>query len=165
MSDSDKTRIIKANYMLQAKVGKGPLDERVVKKMEEVMQQNTIDFYPLAMEYLDDLKNAIEKTRNGEYDHKQAAEEFTTPVMEIKSNAATFKYDLVGRLANVMMTFLESFDEIDEDVIDIVEAHHKTLTAIISKRMSGDGGQSGKILEDELKAACARYKAKKKESP
>ncbi|MCB1531787.1 MAG: hypothetical protein KDJ35_02845, partial [Alphaproteobacteria bacterium] len=63
--------------------------------------------------------------------------------------------------ANVMLSFLEAVKELDEDVVRIVEAHHKTLSAIVIKKMQGDGGQAGKLMEDELRAACKRYFSKK----
>lgn len=162
MTDPKKPKVIKANYMLQSKVGSGPLDERAVERSQEVMDNNDVDFSPLGMEFLGQLQEAINKSKAGDLDTKQAVQAMTEPVMQLKANAATFRYTLIGNLANVMLSFLEAVKTIDEDVIQIVEAHHKTLNIIVVKKMQGDAGAAGKQMEDELRAACKRYFSKKR---
>lgn len=154
--------VIKASKALQAKVGAGPLDEKVIERCQEVMDNNTVDFAPLALEYLNTLESAIAHAKSGEIDIKKATEEMTAPVMQLKANATTFKYNLIGNLANIMLSFLEGVKELDNDVIAIVSAHHQTLKAIVLKKMNGDGGAVGKTMEEELKGACARYFSKRK---
>lgn len=157
MEDTVEPKIIKANKSLQAKVGTGPLDERTVERCQAVMDNNDVDFTPLGMQFLNELKEATQKAKSGEVDLKQSVQDMTEPVMQLKANAKTFRYTLVGNLANVMLSFLEAIQEMDDGMIEIVDAHHKTLTAIIMKKMQGDGGEYGKQLEDELKSACKRY--------
>lgn len=161
MTEAKKPKIIKANYILQSKVGSGPLDEEVVRRSQEVMDNNNVDFSPLAMDFLKQLQEAIATVKTGKFNTKEAMQAMTEPVMQLKANAATFRYTLLGNLANVMLSFLEAVKELDEDVVRIVEAHHKTLSAIVIKKMQGDGGQAGKLMEDELRAACKRYFSKK----
>lgn len=164
MQETKKPKVIKANYTLQAKVGTGPLDAQKVEACQKVMDNNEVDFAPMATEILNRLGKAIDDARAGKTDLKQAVQEMTEPVMELKANAAIFRYDLIGNLANVMLSFLESVQSLDKTVIEIVNAHHKTLQAIVMKKMQGDGGKYGKQLEQELKDACLRYYQKKRES-
>jgi hypothetical protein len=162
MVESKKARVIKADYSLQARVGSGPLDEAVVEKCQKVMDNNTVDFAPLAMEYLEKLADAIKKARTGNLSKDAAVDAMTAPVMQLKANAAVFRYTLIGNLANVMLSFLESVNEVDKTVLEIVDAHHKTLNAIVVKKIQGTGGNHGTLLEEELKGACKRYFSKKK---
>ncbi len=159
-----KVKVTKADFMLQAKIGSGPLDERVVEACQKVMDRNDVDFTPLAVGFLSELEKAIEDTKKGKLKTKEAVKAMTSPVMQLKANAATFRYELIGNLANVMLSFLESIKSLDEDVISIVEAHQKTLSAILAKKMKGQGGEPGKQLEDELKDACKRYFRRKSSS-
>lgn len=114
---STQAKVIKANYMLQAKVGAGPLDKNIVEECQKVMDQNDIDFVPLGLEYLEKLNSAIKSAKSGQASKNDAVVLMTSPVMQLKANAATFKYTLIGNLANVMLSFLESIKEIDEGVI------------------------------------------------
>ena len=164
MSDNDATkpfRVHKADKTLQTRVGTGPLDERLVERSQKVMDSNTVDFAPLANEFLDKLDQAIQQTRSGDLSKAEAMQSMTTQVMQLKANAATFKYILVGNLANIMLSFLESVKNLDEDALTIVSAHQQTLKAIVAKKMAGDGGAVGQQMEEELKAACKRYFAKR----
>ena len=157
--ESKNIKVHKADASLQMKVGTGPLDEKTVERCQKVMDSNEVDFAPLAMEYLDKLENAIKNADSTEMN--AAIQNMTTPVMQLKANASTFHYNLIGNLANVMLSFLEAIKQLDEDALSIVAAHHQTLKVIVTKKMTGDGGPVGKQMEDELKSACKRYFAKR----
>lgn len=154
-------KVHKADKSLQARIGTGPLDEEALARSQNVMDTNTVDFAPMATEYLDNLEAAIKTAQNKETDMSEAIQGMTNPVMQLKANAATFQYDLVSNLANVMLSFLEAIKELDEDAISIVAAHHQTLKAIVLKKMTGDGGPAGKQMEEELRSACNRYFSKR----
>lgn len=161
MTDSKNVKIIKADLTLQARIGNGPLDERVVERCQKIIDNNNVDFEPLATEYLEKLRVAITAAKKGSAPTKALIQKMTEPVMQLKANAATFRYTLVGNLANVMLGFLEAVEKIDDNVLEIVSAHEKTLTIIVTKKMKGDGGEHGKMFEQELQSACNRYFTKK----
>lgn len=156
MNEENEVKVIKANTMLQAKVGSGPLSTAVVDRMQKVMEENTVDFQPLAQEFLAQLDEVIQRA-NADGLESVSKSEFTAPVMQLKANASTFKYHLVGRLANIMLNFMENLPKMDKVALDIVSAHHTTLSAIVAKKMMGDGGEHGIAFENELLAAIERY--------
>lgn len=156
-----KIKVHKADLQLQTKIGTGPLDERTVERCQKVMDTNKVDFTPLAMEYLDKLEKATTAAKSADPITSEHIQAITTPVMQLKANATTFHYNLIGNLANVMLSFLESIQKLDGDAISIVQAHHQTLKAIVLKKITGDGGAVGKQMEEELKGACKRYFAKR----
>ena len=141
-----------------------PLDEATVKKAQEIINENKVDFTPLGLEFLAKLDRALKCAMDDNISMTERKQRMTAPVMELKANAAIFHYPLVGNLANIMLSFLEAIEILDKDAIEIVAAHHTTLNAIIVKKMSGDGGKHGAILIRELKDACARYYAKKRKT-
>lgn len=156
-----KLNVYKANFMLQQKVGSGPIDERVIAQSQKVMDENDVDFTPMGLDFLSKLKTAINQASDTNIDMKIRKQALTAPVMELKANAAIFGYPLIGNLANIMLSFLEAITEIDSDAIQIVGAHHTTLHAIVVKKMKGEGGEHGAIFISELKDACARYFARR----
>lgn len=158
MNDKAQTlNIYKASKMLQQKVGAGPLDEEIVKKSQKVLDENDVDFTPMGLQFLAKLETALKQATDESIPMKDRKQALTAPVMELKANASIFKYNLIGTLANIMLSFLESTPTLDKDAITIVDAHHKTLHMIVVKKMTGDGGQHGEIFVRELKDACARY--------
>ncbi len=157
----EKAKIIKANYKLQQKVGAGPLDLKTVIQSQHVIDNNQVDFVPLGLDILKKLEIALIQAQSEAAPIKEVKQMLTTPVMELKANATTFHYTLIGNLANIMLNFLETITVLDKDAIDIVRAHHDTLHMIIVRKMKGTGGDAGNILTKELQQACDRYYHKK----
>lgn len=156
-SKNPKVRIFRASYELRARVGVGPVPEQTLIDCQQVIDRNEFDFTPLARELLENLSQTIRKARAKEISENEALHRMTEIVMQLKANASTFHYRLVGNLAQVMLGFLESLTHIDANAVEIVEAHQKTLLAIVEKRMTGDGGPYGRQLQQELIQACERY--------
>jgi len=154
---SAQVKIIKASKELQLKAGTGNIEARRIERAEKVIESNPHDFVPTAQEFLERLENGIRAARKGSGTQADLIAGVTRPVMELKANAQMFKYDLVSILANVMLGFLEHIQSLDKDAIDIVEAHHKTLSLIIHRQMKGDNGSNGALLKMELEEAVQRY--------
>ncbi|MCB9990265.1 MAG: hypothetical protein H6867_02660 [Rhodospirillales bacterium] len=160
-SEKKEVRIVKANRLLQAKVGIGPVDEKKIAKSQKLIDNHGVDFLPLAEVYIAELEQALEELAKDSSNQEEAIAKLTGPVMQLKANAAMFGYDLVGSMSNIMLNFLETIEKIDRDVLEIAKANHKTLQLILNNDMKGDGGPFGKELTTELKEACKRYFAKK----
>ena len=156
-----KANITKANFELQRKVGSGPIDESVIKASQTLIENNDVDFAPIALVILDRLQDALKQANNPAKTLDDMKQLLTRPVMELKANAAIFHYDLVGSLASIMLGFLEHMKIMDQDAVDIVKAHHASLHAIVVRKITGDGGAAGESLINELKSACERYYHKK----
>lgn len=161
MSKDKKVNVIKASYDLQKKVGQGPIDDATIKFSQTLIDSNGVDFGPLALLILQRLKDALDQAGNAGVSFDDLKELFIKPVMELKANAAIFHYDLVGELAAIMLGFLENIKIMDSDAIEIVRAHHTSLHMIVTRKLTGDGGEAGKALVNELKHACDRYYLKK----
>lgn len=162
MGMNNKSKVIKANYRLQLKAGKGGVDAKKIEESQKVIDTNDVDFTPIALSALRRMETALELAEKHGVTVEGIKASITTPVMELKAHAATFQYPLLGNLSNTMLTFLENIRVLDEDALEIVKAHHKTLHLIVVKEMKGNGGNAGKQLEDELRLVCARYFSKKK---
>lgn len=164
MNDSD-VNIIKANRLLQAKVGTGEVDEKKVIQSQSIIEKNQTDFAPMAHEFLDQLDQTLASVPENPANVKESIQPVIIAVMQIKANAGMFNYTLVGSLAGIVLNFLENLRSWDKDCHTIVDAHSKTLRLIVSNGMKGDGGTYGAQLVTELRDACNRYYNKKAASP
>lgn len=151
------TEIIKANHLLQAKVGMGIPDENDILKSQSIIEKNNFNFVPIAKSFLKEFRDALDIAVTEQQTNRKTIDRIINPVMQIKANAKIFKYTLLGELAGIMLHFLEGLNELDADAFAIVEAHYTTLTHIVNEEMQGDGGANGKSFETELEAACKRY--------
>lgn len=157
---SDDVNVYKAPQSLRAKVGDGNVSGETLSRVNDMVAKKSVDFVPMAQDLLAQISSAIIFARK--YKNKvdlvhDVKAKILSPVMGLKSNASMFGYPLIGDLANIMQSFLEALDKLDESAIQIVEASHKTWMVIISKKMQGDGAQYGVALKSELKQVCDRY--------
>lgn len=162
MDEAPDVKVYKAARTLQAKVGTGAVAAETVAACQKTIEENQTDFMPVAGKFLDELEAEIARARGGADDMETLRQNLTRLVMQLKANGAMFGYSLVGELANILMHFMESVTQVDDDIIAILDANHKTLSAIVRTKMRGDGGPQGAALKTELQGVCARYLDRKK---
>lgn len=123
---------------------------------------NDAGFTALATKYLDSLEEALKQAQSGTIKKQLSIPAITEPVMRLKAHAATYRYAGIGQLTNVMLSFMDAIAELDEEALEIAQALHTSLRAIVAKGNAAEAHQESKKLEKELKNACARYFNKKK---
>jgi hypothetical protein len=154
-----RAEFIRAPNVLKQKAGSGGLSEDILMKAQKLLEENTLDFSPIAGMYLDALAQGIEIAKGlspGE-DGESAIAHLIYPAMQLKANGGMFRYNLVTTLADKMVQFLEVLDEPDIEAVEIIMAFHTSFKAIVAGRITGDGGQNGQELHDALDEACRRY--------
>jgi len=161
MQKVDEPKIYKASKILQSKVGTGLVSKEKIETCQQTITENTTDFEPMAKEFLNKLAEAINAAKGPQSDLQELRQSVTEPVMQLKANASMFGYTLIGEMANILLSFLESVSSIDKDMISIVEASHSTLTAVVKNKLKGDGGTGGRAMKEELMGACKRYMNKR----
>ena len=142
---------------LKEKVGSGGIDETVVNKAQELLERNTIDFEPIANMMLDLLVDAINDAKAGNIKGEEAIEAMLYPAMQMKAQGSMFHYPLISDISHILVNFLETVNNMDRDVIDIVVAHKMSIKAVLASHLKGDGGKTGKELRQALMDACTRY--------
>lgn len=150
---------IPADTSLQLKTGYGKIEERRIAMSQNVLNNADVNFMPIAMGFLKDLQDIVETSQANNTLGRQAIEEMIYPIMQIKSSALVFKYTLVGNLAGIMLSFLESLNDFDNDVLKIITAHHHTISHLLNSNIKEQSEIEGKDFEDELQKACKRYTA------
>lgn len=154
-----RAEFIKPPNTLKAKVGDGGLGENILNKAEALLQNNSVDFLPLAEIYLDSLMKGIDHAKEAftEEDHELLISHMLYPAMQLKANGGMFHYPLITDIGDKLIQFLEVIDEPDIEAIEIVLAFHTTMRAVVKARIQGSGGPEGKELNKALIEACERY--------
>ena len=149
---------IKADRELQKKVGIGrKIDPWLVTQSERVLEGISINFIPIAQTFLREFKIAIEAAEKAKTPSKKIREDLIFSVMQLKANAHVFKYSLIGELSGTTLNFLESCADIDDLILEILNAQHSTISHLVNTNAKGDGGEEGEALKEELRLAYKRY--------
>lgn len=153
-----KAEFIVPPNTLKNKVGSGGLSEEILDKAQALLENHTVEFAPLARIYLSNLMQGIEMAKEDtDADPEQVIAAMLYPAMQLKANGGMFHYPLVTKIADKLVQFLEVIESVDIESIEIVLAFHTTLNAVISGKITSDGGTQGQGLLQALNNACIRY--------
>ncbi len=154
-----KAEYIKPPNTLKAKVGSGGLSEQILEKAQALLENNSVDFQPLAEMYLGSMMKGIEQSNNPgpDADAESVIASMLYPAMQLKANGGMFHYPLVTMIADRLVQFLEVVEEADIDAVEIVLAFHTTIRAVVLGKITGTGGRHGEELVAALSEACMRY--------
>jgi hypothetical protein len=154
-----KAEFIRPPNLLKEKVGVGGIGDDILDKAQTLLENNAVDFAPLAEIYLASLMKGIDrvKSRKPSDDPEELIAGVIYPVMQLKANGGMFHYALITSISDRLVQFLEVIENPDPDAMEIVTAFHATIRAIILGGITGRGGKQGDELIDALNDACARY--------
>ncbi len=154
-----KAEFIKPPNTLKAKVGSGGLSDKILEKAQLLLENNAVDFQPLAEMYLGTMIKGIEyaKSPNPKEDKENIISAMLYPAMQLKANGGMFHYQLVTIISDRLVQFLEVIENPDIDAVEIVLAFHTTIRAVILGKITGTGGRHGEELVAALDEACMRY--------
>ena len=154
-----KAEFIKPPNTLKQKVGSGGLNNNILNKAQKLLENNSVDFQPLAEMYLNSIVRGIDVARNSiaHADSEELIANMLYPAMQMKANGGMFHYHLITKIADKLVQFLEVIEEPDTEALEIVLAFHTTIKAVILGKVVGDGGSHGQDLINALNDACMRY--------
>src|SRR6185436_4324826 len=91
-----KAEFIKPLNILKSKVGYGGLGDDILSKAQVLLENNTVDFQPLAEMYLANMMRGIEHAKNPpkETDGEALIAGMLYPAMQLKANGGMFRYHL-----------------------------------------------------------------------
>lgn len=160
-----KPKFITPPNMLKTKVGNGGLSDQILDKAQKLLENNSIDFRPIAEMYLNNFQKAIERAS---YSSSLEADEdvfsdISYPILQLKANGKMFRYKLITKMAEQFLLFLNSINQIDAKVIEIMQAFYTSMMVVVQGEITGDGGLEGQELQDTLQDACDKYLRKLEE--
>lgn len=160
MDEDNKPVYITPPNPLKDKVGEGGIPAYLIKRCQEYLESNPVDYTPYAHRHLEQLLDIKAQIEKDQLDFNTARDKINNIVMQLKSNGSMFHYQLLSMLSDVMLRFLENVTHIDGDFVEIMNVYTKILNIILNKRLNGNAGKEGYALTQELNNACLRYYAK-----
>lgn len=146
--------------LIKEKVGFGGLNSTILDKAQALLENNAVDFRPLGEMYLEALMKGVtyaKRSQRDAHDFEALIATMLYPAMQLKANGGMFHYPLITKVADRLIQFLEVIEVPDQEALEIVEAFHTSMRAILMGEVKGDGGQYGRELEQALIDACFRY--------
>lgn len=151
-------QLIITKNRLKEKVGSGGFKAEALAKAQKSLDENTIDFIPIAIPYMEEIRNVIAGYKANPT--PTAFGKLMDPLMQLRAQGAFFKYPSISKLTDVVVDFLDSVEGIDEIILQIVVAYEASANAVLKAKLMDENAPACAALITELTAACNRYKAK-----
>lgn len=160
-----KAKFFSPPNFLKEKVGSGGLNDAVLTRAQDLLENHAVDFIPLAQMYVKQMKKGINEAyaSGKETTSEKTISKILMPCVQLKANGTMFHYPLITRIADRFVQFMEVIEQLDEETLEITEAFLTALKIIISGRIKTDGAAQGEALVEELNSACMRYFEKHKD--
>ena len=158
-----KAKIVTPPNEIKEKIGSGGIDEALLNKAEEELENNQIDFRPIAAGLLKELDQAVQDAEVSILQDEADVEALLYPSAQLKAQGSMFRYPLVSDISDILVNFLETVTvPISHDALEIVTAHKMAISVVISTNMTDKNHPQGAELKRSLTEACGRYyKARK----
>jgi len=155
----DTPKFISPPNKLKAKVGHGGIPPEVLKKGQIFIEKNQVNFGPYALEFVEEIKTLMQEYKSNTEigNHRAYINRLAEPIMGLKSNGGMFQYPLVSMISDVVLQFIDRVGLIDNEVLEIINAHNLSISTIIASQLKGYAGESGNAIIEELIDACERY--------
>lgn len=148
---------------LKSKTGNGRISASAVKQGQLAIEENAIDIGELVADMLALLEKTAASIRARRIGGEAAVNELIYPVAQLKAHGEMFHYPSLTKLGHIMLDFLETVDEADKDVLDIVTGF--CLSANTIARDQKTTSKESKDICASLLEACNRYHKKKEKQP
>ena len=159
-----KAKFFSPPNILKAKAGSGGLSDTILDRAQDLLENHTTDFAPLAEVYINQMQEGIKEAfGTGEStDSEKALSKILMPCVQLKANGTMFHYPLVTRIADRFVQFMEVVERLDDETLDIANAFLTALKIVVTGKIKTDGAGHGNALVEELNRACMRYFEKHK---
>ena len=150
-------QLIHPPQKLKEKVGSGGLDRSILALAQQRLDANTVDFKPIGQHLIRTIDEALHDIRSGKVRGKHAIQRLLYPAMELKAHGAMFHYALVTEISETLMNLLESLNDLESEVLELIAGYKLAGNLIFNKGLTGNGGVAGNKLRTALDDAYARF--------
>lgn len=138
----------------------GTIDPELLKKAESKVSEIAASYNDTARDDIADLQSAFINCRDAGDDQTPYIRAMNTMVHNIRGQGGSFGYPLLTEFATSLFDFTDGLTAASPQQLDIIKAHIDTMHIVVQQKISGDGGEVGRQLQDSLKKAITKYAKK-----
>lgn len=132
----------------------GPTPE-MLAKANATIEKMTQDFPNWAIKDVDSLDQLLEEFA-GSHDTARMKDIYKI-AHDMRGQGGSFGYPVITGIAGSFCNFVNALEEKDPSALEILQAHTKSMRAVLQNKISGDGGPLGAKIQISLDRAVARY--------
>lgn len=137
-------------------VGGGRISEAAIMRAEAVVERHKEKYLEQAGKDRDQLRQLYQELRASRSKPEPVIQALSQTGREIKGQAETFGYALLGRFGDSLYQFTRQMVTVNDRQLDLIKAHIDAIDVVVSQNVAGTGGQLGEELSNSLRRAIQR---------
>ncbi|PIW27031.1 MAG: hypothetical protein COW30_11690 [Rhodospirillales bacterium CG15_BIG_FIL_POST_REV_8_21_14_020_66_15] len=158
-----KPQIINPPNRLKSKVsmgGPGAVDPERIARAEAAVEKMTANYLDWVETDLKKLETELAALKPGAADTADRTQAIYRISHDIKGQGGSFGYQLMTEVGALMCRYIENMDgDPTQEDINLMALCYKSMRAVISGRLAGDGGEAGRMVLDGLGRVAEKVKA------
>jgi hypothetical protein len=155
----EMSKVVKPKNTLKEKVGNGGFKKESLERAQTAIDENDVDFVPIANKYLGLIKVAISEYGKNQ-NNKKLYGELLDQLTQLRAQGSMFNYPSITATTDIVLDLLESLNRVDDKIIEIVLAYEKSTMAMLLSKVKDTNSPICKALNKELRIVCQKYKTK-----
>jgi CheY-like chemotaxis protein len=136
----------------------GELPLRHLQAADEHLQRKGLEFHDWALGYLATLSSICERALEQTVD--QRARHFKNINLlahELRGQGGTFGYPIITSVGEMLYKMTQAPCPTEDRAVTVIKAHVDTMRTVFRDKVTGDGGEIGVQLMQDLKKAIRKY--------
>ncbi|HAH08927.1 MAG TPA: hypothetical protein DCL48_02365 [Alphaproteobacteria bacterium] len=133
------------------------LSEEVLAQVQSAMESLAEDYPDWVAKQIVDMRAHHARLIDTPEDRRKTYDLIRCIAQELKGQGATFGYPLVSTFAQSLLDPTAPSAPLTDNNVEIIKAHIDAIAAVMNDRVKGNGGQIGKDLTAQLKAAMEKH--------
>lgn len=154
------SRLVQPKNTLKEKVGEGGFKAEDLKKAQTAIEENEVDFVPIASKFLEQIHASLKEHEQNQSD-KNLYGKLLDPLTQLRAQGSMFHYPSITRITDIVVDLLDSLHKVDPTIIEIVQAYEKSAKVLLASGIKSDQDKVCIALSQELQNVCQKYKDKK----
>lgn len=150
-------QLVTPKNTIKEKVGNGGFDEQKLKKAQTVIEENDVDFRPIALNLIGNLEQIMRFDKNEDVEATKFYGAVLDPLMQLRAQGSMFHYSSITLITDIVVDFLDGIKKTDGVIVDILKAYIQTSKVLLKMEVKEDNDPSCKALANELSSVCNRY--------
>jgi chemotaxis protein histidine kinase CheA len=133
------------------------VDDGILARAQAAMEKMSEDYPDWVGANVAELRTLLARCVDTNDQRRRHFDAIRLVAHEMKGQGGTFGYPLISTFASSLMETCSPSSPLSDANVEIVKSHVDAMAAVIKDRMKGSGGEMGKELASQLKAAIEKH--------
>lgn len=154
----EMSKLVMPKNTLKEKVGNGGFKNEDLLRAQTAIDENDVDFKPIADKYLGLIRVGLEDYKNNNAHDLYSI--LLDQLMQLRAQGSLFRYPSITAISDTVVDLLDSIKKVDGTIIEIVQAYEQSTKILMAHNIKSSDDKTCVALVKELAKVCQKYKDK-----